>query len=362
MSKRDLGTLMRYDAVSTSSGGDYDEDDEERKEPVRKTPPLILPPLGKHIPAPEVVPPHLRGTTIPLPAIRHAIAATAREKAVILEPPPPALPPPIVMPSCVTGVISDYFTEQSVLGKGGFGRVFVAKPTKEGARLLKTSGKKVPSLVAIKEISIVETESIATEIHFLSKLSFEHCVQYYGCIEQPGKHVYLVMEYFKGVSLHVLLATSHPSDYILLRLLASVARALDELHQMGIVHRDVKPDNILVDSKFKVKLIDYGLACDSFERKGFCETSIVGTRRYLDPHRGPLDDADWWSYGQTMCEIFLGHTMFNKETGRFRVLSIEEVFLFPKQIQKLVRALTNPSISPDDRPHYDKILKVMGKL
>lgn len=272
-------------------------------------------------------------------------------------------PVPRIAPSCIASEIDVYFIEQEELGRGGFGRVFLAKPTKLGGELIRSKTKKfwasTPDSVVIKEIATTKTESIATEVYFLSKLAFKHSVRYYGCIENPGEKVYLIMEYFDSIDFHEFLKTK-PTLENVMKILTDVAHALDELHSKGIAHRDIKPENILV-GRDGIKLIDYGLACDSIEAKGFCR-GIVGTTGYIDPNSSSmLDDADWWAFGQTVVNVFLGRTLFNYKTKRYRILTVDELYTLPEQIRKTIWGLTNPYNGPDKRPNAVNILRAFTK-
>lgn len=109
--------------------------------------------------------------------------------------------------------------------------------------------------------------------------------------------LYLVMDLFDGTSLD----THRPSElHTLLQIFSQVANGLAAMHKLGYVHADIKPNNILVNDKTEVKLIDFGQSCPI----GTVKTRIQGTPDYIAPEqvgRGPLTPAtDIFNFGATL--------------------------------------------------------------
>lgn len=262
------------------------------------------------------------------------------------------------IPKCLTGPITKYLTEIKELGRGGFGRVFSAAPTDEGYELAD-----LPEIVTVKEIEMIGSgsRSIATEIHFLSRHKFDHSLKYFGCVEYPGEKVYIVMEYFESVDLATLLALralTLPKKILIIR---SICKALLELHSHGLYHRDLKPENILIGSDgVTVKLIDYGLSCDTRARVGFCTGEKIGTIGYIDPQPSTLEQRDWWAFGQTALMILIG-TLTTDHVAPAHELTNEEIEMLPKAPgwRELLDDLTGPFDDPSYRPKASKIASVI---
>lgn len=348
--------------------------------------------FNKIAPATALIPPHLRGSKLrrPVPPppriigggpVRPAPAPApktpTRTPLVPVPPKKPIKAPPIMLysdsesdvdsgtgtlSSCIVSEdILQYFVPVKKLGEGSFGKVYSARLTHEGYGLLssKIPKREIPSVVAIKEIDIVQTHSISTEIYFLSKLRLPGCIKYYGCIEIPDKKVYIIMEYYQGIDLFELIVDDVLPMDSKLKIARNIAHAIDELHRCGVVHRDIKPENVMVNpDTLAIKLIDYGLSCDIETAKGAC-TTLVGTPGYYDPHLSisTLDSADWWSFGQLLVAMYLGTLLYDNK--KYRKLTPTELSQFPPALHSMINELTNPDLEPDARPKMAEILSTL---
>ena len=149
--------------------------------------------------------------------------------------------------------ISRYIVKK-VLGRGGFGIVYLA------------SDEKLQRLVAIKlpHPQLVtrpeDAEPYLAEARTVAALDHPNIVQAYTLEEADGLHL-LVMEYVEGVTLHQHIQQHGPlepwraADYI-----GQAAGGLANIHQAGLVHRDLKPRNLMLDRRGTVKVLDLGLA------------------------------------------------------------------------------------------------------
>ncbi|OCT70140.1 hypothetical protein XELAEV_18037061mg, partial [Xenopus laevis] len=196
----------------------------------------------------------------------------------------------------------DFF---SVLGTGGFGKVMLAKI------------KDRKPYVALKYIKKSETEyeSIVTEAQVL-KISrdCEFLCRGYAAF-QTQRHAFFVMEFLSGGSLEDQLEKQGSLDMDrVLFYSAEMVCGLQFLHSKGIIHRDIKPCNILLDHQGHVRISDFGLAVQNvFE--GDTITDRVGTMEYMAPEilqKKPYNAAvDWWSFGITICDMATGEIPFN---------------------------------------------------
>jgi eukaryotic-like serine/threonine-protein kinase len=116
------------------------------------------------------------------------------------------------------------------------------------------------------------------EARAMAKLTHPYIVSVYDC-GKAGDLYYLVMEYVTGTSLRDRIARKAVSDRDVLDFAPQIGEALQHAHESGIVHRDVKPENILVDHRNRVRLVDFGLAkwLDAALRHDPDESRVAGT-------------------------------------------------------------------------------------
>jgi serine/threonine protein kinase len=111
-----------------------------------------------------------------------------------------------------------------------------------------------------------------------------------------------------------------PGEYTIANILYQVGQALAFIHSHGIVHRDVKPENVLMDANHVPKLTDFGY-CDRVGPDGYCENPLFcGTTDYFSPWM--IDDApcsffvDTWAFGVMIFDLLVGHPPFTDRTHR----------------------------------------------
>ena len=141
-------------------------------------------------------------------------------------------------------------------------------------------------------------------------LRSENIVQVYDLTEVDGAPA-IVMEYVEGKSLEdLLLDKSVYSEELLTKVAVSVLKALSYAHDSGVVHRDIKPGNILVAENGTIKVTDFGLASVSDTPSLTMEGSLIGTPAYMSPEqaRGETVDSrtDFFSLGVTLIEVLTG--------------------------------------------------------
>ena len=208
------------------------------------------------------------------------------------------------------------YTEQRELGRGASGRVVEAVNNATGQR------------VAIKYLSpsLVRDSAFMwgfrTEAQMLRSLGVPQVVQVYDYLEEPDRGAAIVMELVDGVSLHEMIARRGPTGpEAALVVLKGSLLGLAAAHTLGIVHRDYKPENVLVDTAGQSKLADFGVAV-----KAGKQASTAGTPLYMAPeqwHGAPGSPAtDVYAATAVFFECLTGRTPFS---GKLQQLQEQHV-------------------------------------
>lgn len=193
-----------------------------------------------------------------------------------------------------------------ILGRGGMGVVLRAEDLQLGREV----ALKLP--LASGDPALLER--FGREARSMARVRHPHLVEIFDSGMEEGQP-FLVMECLPGPSLGQLLGEAGPfAPHRVVDLLLPVAEALDALHAAGVVHRDVKPGNILLGGGSRPVLMDLGLArpCDevALTESGW----ILGTPEYLSPEALRGEEAgpasDWWAWGCTLHWMLLGSLPF----------------------------------------------------
>ena len=172
------------------------------------------------------------------------------------------------------------------LGSGGMGRVF------------KVFDSKIKEVVALKllnpEIAADEEtlERFSNELKFARKIVHKNVGRMYDLNEEKGTH-YILMEYVPGEDLKSFIIRSRQLAIgTAISIAVQISEGLKEAHRLGVVHRDLKPQNIMIDKEGNARIMDFGIA-RALEEKGATEAGmIIGTPAYMSPEQAEGRQAD----------------------------------------------------------------------
>ena len=240
----------------------------------------------------------------------------------------------------------------TIIGRGAFGEVHVCRH------------KTTSEIVAIKKIKkeVLFTKNqvihVRNEQLFMSKVKSPWIVELKASF-QDDEYLYLVMEFLPGGDLMNLLIkkdilTEDEARFYIAELILSI----ESIHKLDCIHRDIKPDNILIDKNGHIKLSDFGLAKISkklFENNNNnlteCQNgkeiyrheknySCVGTAYYVAPEvlikKGYGPEVDWWSVGVIFFEMLVGYAPFcSKETSEVchKILNWKKYLKIPSKVK-----------------------------
>jgi serine/threonine protein kinase len=199
-----------------------------------------------------------------------------------------------------------------VLGEGGFGQVLLAHDQDLG----RTVAIKVPNPNRTSRAETVE--AFLAEARILAALDHPHIVPVYDVGRTEDGQVFVVSKLIEGSDLRAVLAKTRPSFQETAALVAAVAEALHYAHTHGLVHRDIKPGNILIDASGSPFVADFGLALkdEDFGRG----RGLAGTLAYMSPEqaRGEGDTvdgrSDTFSLGIVFYELLTGRRPFRADS------------------------------------------------
>ncbi len=221
----------------------------------------------------------------------------------------------------------DGYLLQSVLGRGGMGIVYKALDVN------------LDKLVALKMIDPALARDAAfvrrfrAEARALARIDSRHIVAVHA-MRETDAGMFIVMEYVDGGTVTDLLQGGPLAWQAALPIIRQMLLALEQAHSVGVIHRDIKPGNILLTKAGTVKVTDFGLAkLRQSDGAATLTQGIAGTLYYMSPEQvrglGDLDHrSDLYSTGMTVYQMLAGKLPLDRDSGEFAIMRaiVEEDF------------------------------------
>ncbi|XP_056436630.1 rho-associated protein kinase 2-like isoform X3 [Gadus chalcogrammus] len=239
------------------------------------------------------------------------------------------------------------FDRVKLIGRGAYGEVQLVRHK---------ASQKVYAMKQLSKFEMIKRSDSAFfwEERDIMAFSDSPWVVELCCAFQDDQHLYMVMEFMPGGDLVTLTLNYDLPEKWVRFYTAEVVLALDAIHTMGFIHRDVKPDNMLLDQHGHLKLADFG-TCMRMDSTGMvrCDTA-VGTPDYISPEVLQSEggqgyygrECDWWSVGVVIYEMLVGETPFYAESlvGTYgKIMDHKNSLRFPEDVEmsRDVRDLIN---------------------
>lgn len=272
----------------------------------------------------------------------------------------PGLPAPSLRADSLVGrVLRGRFRIEKKLGRGSQAQVYLARD------------QVLDRKVAIKVLSESVADDQAALDRFLREARMAARVHHSGCLSifdfgTEGGLTFMAMEYFRGRTLRDLIKKGPIEPYLALRLLRDVVSALAAVHDAGIVHRDIKPTNVMVDRNGRVRITDFGVArtLDDEDSGGM----MVGTMKYMAPEQARAKEVDWradlFSVGVVMYEMLNGKPPFGGTLDALIARVTEPPPPLPStvQVSEEVRRIVRRCMAKSPRNRYESMEQLVEDL
>lgn len=252
-----------------------------------------------------------------------------------------------------------------VLGEGGMGAVYQARD------------RELDRLIALKVIrpelagNPAILQRFKQELILARHITHKNVVRIYDLGEADGIK-FITMEYVDGEDLRALLKRNgkySPKDAV--QIVEQVCRALDAAHAEGVIHRDLKPQNVMQDRQGRIVVMDFGLA-RSLEEPGMTQTgALVGTLEYMSPEQAvgaPLDQrSDLFAVGLIFYELLTGRVPYKADTALASLMKRTQERAVPasdvdNSVPKSLSSVVSRCLERDPNRRYQSALELLQQL
>ena len=262
-------------------------------------------------------------------------------------------------------VLNGRYEILQLLGEGGMGAVY------------KASDRELDRFVALKVIrpELASNPSILArfkqELLLAHQVTHRNVIRIYDLAEADGVK-YITMEFVEGKDLRTLIREKNkfaPEEAV--EIIQQVCLALDAAHSVGVIHRDLKPQNIMLDSSGRVLVMDFGLA-RTLEGDGMTQTgAIVGTMEYMSPEQALAKDldqrSDLFALGLILYEMLTGKAPFKAESALASLIKRTQERAVPvsdvdNQIPGTLSGIVSKCLERDLEQRYQSAAAILADL
>jgi len=252
----------------------------------------------------------------------------------------------------------DDFAMISIIGQGSFGKVVQVR--------MKDTGD-IFAMKVLSKKNVVdrgELEHTISERNILMNINHPFIMKLHYSFQSPDK-LYLVMDFVNGGELfyHLQQTRRFPMDRALFYT-AEITLGLEYLHLNGIIYRDLKPENLLLDADGHIKITDFGLSKEGLFDSYASTTTFCGTPEYLAPEviegRTYTKSVDWWSLGTLLFEMLTGMPPFyDEDIQKMYQNKVNHEIQFPQSVTEPTRDLISKLLdkNPDTRLQDAAVIK-----
>lgn len=240
------------------------------------------------------------------------------------------------------------FEVRGTLGTGTFGRVLLVRLRTASSQARSSNCFALKVLRKTEIVRLRQVEHVNAERYIMSRVRHPFIVDLYATF-RDSMNIYMLLSYVPGGELFTHLRRAQRFTPDVTRFyLATIILALRYLHSFNIIYRDLKPENLLLDSRGYLRLTDFGFAKIVDDRTW----TLCGTPEYLAPeiilNEGHGKPADWWACGILAYEMMVGYPPFFDETapGIYEKILKGKVY-WPRDMDRLSKDLVKAFLHPD---------------
>ena len=262
--------------------------------------------------------------------------------------------------------ISDRYKIIGKIGSGGMANVYLA----QDLILERQVAVKMMSLTFNEDEESDNLRRFQREALSSTELIHPNIVNIYDVGE--GERPYIVMEYVEGTDLKKYIQENHPIPYSkVIKIMSQILSGISYAHRNGVIHRDIKPHNILIDKEGTVKITDFGIAVALSQNSITQTNSILGSVQYISPEqaRGNMvtKQSDIYSLGIVLYEMLTGVVPFEGESAVSVALKhfqspIPSLREFDTRIPQPLENVVLKATAKDAKDRYSSVSEMQADL